>query len=618
MAEPRPLSLPGALEGWRVWLSLLPPDLTEPLSALLLRLHPLVGRLNSAKASRDDTPQGVGSIVRRGQFERMLQSEWAMFDNEPHEFLRRVANQELLFVGPEPEARRSAQRCVVLFDSGPEQIGEPRIVHLALFILLARRAQEAGAMFQWGILQEPATLQQDDGLQGLKHLIKARTATPVGEAHIAQWNLQLAEMGGSLRDCWQIGAPAAVSLLARMSARVTIAQQWCDPRLAVQLIQRHTTREVLLDLPESAIAIRLLRDPFVPLADPARQHERHNKPSLKQPPLFSNNGERIVLAMADGNCKVFTINRPNNTPPPKPRLQRKPAQGAIIGALLYRKSFATIISANNRLRLAGFPGMLSQRQNEVLRPLSTEMRVPAGMARWLPVFYQVIQEGWTYNECIYLLDFEQRLVCWEYHATTGPKTETKPVFSVLASKVVGAVQIDRLVHYAFQDGNQLQVYIRSPGKNLTGKPELTLTASPKRVLFGGHQLSGSPPFGPLLALQLSEREWQIVHKDLQISIPVDHGAKVIGVVATGKTGTNASEPYGLLILGADKTSIRFQTSNSSHLLAASQHRIAHALFEPFSARLAWLTYAPNTLEVLKLTDAKPLLHISFAGDTDEA
>ena len=61
-------------------------------------------------------------------------------------------------------AREANRLIIVLFDAGPLQLGAARLVHLALLILLARRAQEAGAELRWGILQNAPTLHEPQGV----------------------------------------------------------------------------------------------------------------------------------------------------------------------------------------------------------------------------------------------------------------------------------------------------------------------------------------------------------------------------------------------------------------------------------------------------------------------
>lgn len=610
MAEERALSLPPALEPWRIWLSLLPPDLLEPVAALLLRLHPLVGRLNSTSLQNDDTPQGVGNIVRRGLYERMLISEWAMLDTEPQEFLRRVANHELLFTGPEPAARRSAQRCVVLFDCGPAQIGEPRIAHLALFILLVRRALEAGAEFQWGCLQVPAQLHSEHGLSGLQRLIKSRTATPANDTHIQQWNDTFAEMGSSLRDCWQIGAGGSVATVARMSARLAIELPWHHAGLQVELIQRHTARSIQLELPEPRIAIRLLRDPFVPLASPARQRDASGKPSLQQAPHFAINGDWLLVPLVDGSNAMYNIPRSPNAAPGRVHHHRRPAHGSILSAMVVKKSFCMLISLNDQLRLAGFPGNLSQNNNLVERPPVDQLRAPPGLARWLPMFYLKSNK----LERILLIDIEQRLVCWEYRPGTKTTEQKNGSFSVIASNVIGATQSNETLRFACQEEDEIRFYSWG-GWNNSPTQTFSMPGRSKRVLFTGPV---APQCEPTVAVQQSENQWRIGNHKAEQTLQVGHHAIVIGVVDTDKNGSAGAGEPGLLLLSADKKSIQFQTGSDCHTLFFSPGPIVNPVFDPLSARLAWLTTAPPALKVHNLTDKTPLLYVHFSGEAHAA
>src|SRR6185369_7320828 len=54
-----------------------------------------------------------------------------------------------------PAVSRSS---VVLFDGEPDQLGAPRIAHVAALIVLAERAAAARARFAWGLLHEPEGL----------------------------------------------------------------------------------------------------------------------------------------------------------------------------------------------------------------------------------------------------------------------------------------------------------------------------------------------------------------------------------------------------------------------------------------------------------------------------
>ena len=53
------------------------------------------------------------------------------------------------------EAPARGRTLLAVFDAGPGQLGSPRIAQIAVIIALARRADEAGGAFCWGLLQEP-------------------------------------------------------------------------------------------------------------------------------------------------------------------------------------------------------------------------------------------------------------------------------------------------------------------------------------------------------------------------------------------------------------------------------------------------------------------------------
>src|SRR5207249_6830439 len=74
----------------------------------------------------------------------------------PDEFTRRAAMGEHAFLQVARREPAGARVSVALFDGGPNQLGAPRLVHLAALIVLARRAEVAGAPFAWGVAQQPA------------------------------------------------------------------------------------------------------------------------------------------------------------------------------------------------------------------------------------------------------------------------------------------------------------------------------------------------------------------------------------------------------------------------------------------------------------------------------
>src|SRR5688572_4841309 len=174
------MRLPDTLKPWHAWLGWFDPELAGVLGELMLRLHPMLGAFRMRALRGAVEPEGIDDLRRRGSYERLLLSEWAMAEVVPEEFDRRAAAGEHLFLSPKLVAREVDALTVAVFDTGPTQLGAPRLVHVAMWILLAQRAQAAKARFAWGVLGKPGELHAADTPQALKRLLDARTYTPGG------------------------------------------------------------------------------------------------------------------------------------------------------------------------------------------------------------------------------------------------------------------------------------------------------------------------------------------------------------------------------------------------------------------------------------------------------
>ena len=176
-------------------LALSPENLALTLGPHVARLAAAVGSLRPRGESDGGEPQGYDGLTRRGPFERLLLSEWLYALESPDEFVRRAAFGEQAFLKPAFKQPQGSRRTVVLLDAGPDQLGAPRIAHLALLVVLQRRAEAAGAEFAWGVLQNlpdkgafnavtPATVQT---------WLDARSVVPARGEHVARWREALGD-----------------------------------------------------------------------------------------------------------------------------------------------------------------------------------------------------------------------------------------------------------------------------------------------------------------------------------------------------------------------------------------------------------------------------------------
>lgn len=314
-------ALPSTLARWEAELSWVSPTLAPALGRMLPRLALAIGPL--ARSRRDTgEPDGYGRIARRGPFDRMLASQWALLDEVPEDFLRRASSNELLFFELARSEPHGSERSIALFDAGPFSLGASRLAHLALLVVLARRAAEAEVPFFWSTLREPH-LRPFVGEASVRALLQAHTPFRATEAIFTAWqeHLGISSAGGRKRDdeLFVIGDEASVSeartCLGELAAAV-IEDGLLAPRdqLNVTITRsRREPRRLSLPLPDEPTRVRLLRDPFrVRAPAPAPPAVRPSAPEAAwraplevpiQPEgglVFSRDGRKVLVRTATG------------------------------------------------------------------------------------------------------------------------------------------------------------------------------------------------------------------------------------------------------------------------------------------------------------------------------
>ncbi|PHV04345.1 hypothetical protein CSQ96_26450 [Janthinobacterium sp. BJB412] len=601
-------ALPAALQPWALWLNLFPPELAPAVGALLLRLDPLVGKLSTATLQRGSEPAGIGNIVRRGHYERLLMTEWVYADAEPDEFLRRAGSGELLFNGPEPAQHQRALRCVALFDAGPAQLGEPRLAHLALFILLARRAQQAGAQFSWGVWHQPGLLYDDAGLAGLRRLIKARTLQAAPADVAQQWE---ATLGGDLADCWLIGVAGDAPKQA--GERVAIRRALSGKHLNVSLRQRRDHRTLQLELPDAPTGVRLLRKPFAPSVPPGVIHHPGSRPSRAQAPRFASGGKLICIPQINGGAIVYHLPQAPHVKPGKFRILPLPTHGAILAAGVFRPNLSCITTAGGTLGFQGFPGPLfSAKKIVVDRPPLEDFSAPPGMARWLQAFYLLSRQQDRQYEHVVVLDTKKRLVCWQATPPESPKGMATISIHQPLDDVIGIHQLNDVLFIGCADGDGVQLYSwhsHNPSPHKMARIEKKASLLLYGALKGRHAGHGTG----LLALQTAATGWWVGSHDKGETMEIDDGATVLGVAISQK-----HPAPGLVVLHPGRRRIELRVGQLRYELAVSPEPIQQASMDAGSARIAWITAKTSTVVVRGIDDEQPLLQISNDGGADEA
>lgn len=387
------MRLPATLAPWRQWLDWFDPEPAAALGELLLRLHPLLGAFRLRATGGAVEPEGIDDLRRRGSYERLLLSEWALAEAAPDEFDRRAAGGEHLFLSPKLVARQSDALTVAVFDSGPAQFGAPRLLHIALWILLAQRAQAAKARFGWGVLGAPGQLHEADSAQHLVELLRARAWQPgaapapqaapaaprAGRAELErQWAQWLDAQQPSPGERWSIGAPAAGYGLGH---RVGIARGDADG-LRIAVAAPRARREMNLPLPPAKTA-QLLHGRFLAAAVAAEPEDNvtvvrvPRRISLKQPPLLAADGGSVAVALL-GEHAVHLQRLTQKRRHSPPALVRWGASRDLLAATVANHRFGGVASAPHSLVFWALPGFSS-----ASRP--AEFKSVPEQGRWLPL-----------------------------------------------------------------------------------------------------------------------------------------------------------------------------------------------------------------------------------------
>lgn len=167
--------LPPGLQAWEKLLSLFSLQTAGEIGPLLAILDRLVGPMQVDVPRSGGDPEGYAGLDRRGPPERLLLSEWLYAEDFPDEFMRRAAMSEQGYLLLARRTPAEARNCTVFLDTSAAVAGSLRIAQLAAVLVLARRAEQAGARFRWGLMAEPETLSEEVSQVALKRLLNHRS-----------------------------------------------------------------------------------------------------------------------------------------------------------------------------------------------------------------------------------------------------------------------------------------------------------------------------------------------------------------------------------------------------------------------------------------------------------
>ena len=351
------MDLPTELAPWGPELTRLDARVTASLGLWLPRLSSALGPLRASWHGASGELDGLGGISRRGTFDRLLLTDWMLAEEVPDEFLRRAAERELSFLDyarREPSAGRAV---IALCDVGPHQLGAPRLVQLALAIVLARRAREARAQLLLGSLQdESSTVRALARPEDLAAWAGSRSPRAATRADLARWDAAL-PLAGREDEVWLLGAVAALlregRAIGRFGRARHVAIEPDEPRAGADdagLTVRyggpagHLTC-VTLGLPPPAESVALLRRPYGP--SPTRGPAGRAYPHIDaHSTCFSPSSSQLILRTDTG---VQSLRAGQRTVPIRQSLR---TESTLIGVHATRREMHALIVDGDRLALA--------------------------------------------------------------------------------------------------------------------------------------------------------------------------------------------------------------------------------------------------------------------------
>ncbi|MET3453527.1 hypothetical protein [Pseudomonas kilonensis] len=592
------MQLPQSLQPWRDWLQWFPPEQLPLLADLFARLNPLLGPLRGMQQGGVPEPDGLGDLQRRGPYERLLASEWLLADELPDEFLRRAAVGEHLFLAPQYRTHQANRMIVVLFDAGPLQLGGPRLVHLALLILLARRASEAGAELRWGILQNAPQLQAFKSAAHLKQLLDARTYQTVSDEHWHTWRAWLSEQDYDSGERWIVGQRLPATDARSCTHRVQI-QRSLDGRSLMVALQDRATRQVALPNPDQRPALQLIKGEFDIARPMARTAVKSLIPrvALTLAPIIASSGFHVALKLLDEpGLVVIKLPAPRQKKPLDVRRTLWNNRSTPLAITFPGRMPGAILSLDKQLVFWNMPGL-----NPVARPGREQLQVPPGTATLLPMVW--LHNG-TYGR-VFLLDNKGHLDFWVVDNGKLPTPHQPGVTHSIADKVVGMAQVDRnTLAYLRHDAGRLYVHRLNSWISQSTGHVVGTTKDIDQVLFPASPCWERAFHGcAWMRLVDGQQQWQMVAPDLQTrQIDLAPGWKGLGLLI------GEDEALSMVLLGPDQQTVALYCGGEQRVLFTTNETIARINFCPMSRLVAALTKA-RELVVYAVRDERMVLQV---------
>ncbi|HET9956587.1 MAG TPA: hypothetical protein VFQ61_18925 [Polyangiaceae bacterium] len=573
------IDLPRHLSQWGPQLALFPKELALALGPLVSRLANLVGGWRVAE-THDGDPDGYDGIARRGTYDRLLPTEWLLLDEIPEEFVRRVVAGEHAFLRRAQRASVGERRCLALFDAGSDQLGTPRLAHLALLVLLARRADEQRATLEWGVLQDPE-LALRTGLtrSSVLHLVRAGCGRTVSPSDFDRW-VEVAQRAKGA-EIWLIGANAVAPQASRFHASVVLVSDVIEPnppqrirvrvsdsRAAVSRADVSFSKEVILDVPSDPLAVQLLRDPFA--ARGASRQVAAWRVDVNSNLVFAADGRRLYARGAASTLVTLQVpNSPHATPGPTTAFNAPDGHTILAAGRLFSRKRTVVVS---QLGQELFLHVLSRSGSSATQSL--RFTPSSGYTLPTPSATRLSPVGVLEPNRFYFLDPQGRVV-----ELVDGSVQPRENFRSIAARALR----DCFAWVVAKAGSPQILWVRT---NKEGQVEMHQSLLPgANVSLDSASFRFGVGVSEAYAYMTALHGWVIANERSCTRVSVPEQAQVVGLVKL-----QAGRPeVGLLVLDASDTRIQVLQSGELKTLFTSGAGIAGVEVSGTGLDVAYLT-----------------------------
>ncbi|MCP4149948.1 MAG: hypothetical protein GY757_19535 [bacterium] len=600
--------LPAPLLHWQKELSFFREDLAEDMFKLLRPLDLAIGPLKFSQEDNEGEPDGFQGITNKGDFSRLLPTEWLLADVFPQEFLRKAASGEQLFLRQSFQKPHGSGLSMALLDSGPAQLGNPRILQLAVLIVLARRALLQGYDFTWGSLQQD-TLVENFDKEAAKTFLACRTFTELDTGHVKSWQKCL-EHTNTTVDLWIIGARETATLFPS-TQNITICDtlQPGSKEIDVTVTQKARKNRLKLQLPHDETCTWLLRDPFK--KPPQRAHRTMNPqaPVSTDYPIRIFSKERRALIVAGPNrVRLYKLKfnqkkthrgiggRSGNQKSKNHCIEVSPPENhSLLGTTIADRRLVLLTRKKKILYLFNLRIKHYQKneyQHELVIKDFDRRTFRHGDNRMVEIFYFPQRNRQRY---LLLLDRQNRLFRLKRRGDVY-------TLVLLAEHVLGTKQMDERLFYATQQPGEKTITVHMwKNGNVDKQMDSTWNANVKRVIFQ-HQFESNEM--PHIAVQTGKTQWRVLDgntgKNIQsFALFKDVEVFALNKLFEGNTDDKPAGDYGgywstrktleLLALNSDKKSVETAHGTMVFTRFKAKERIAQVALCPGNTKIAYLT-----------------------------